>query len=56
VTSVLASSALITWLLQLVAGTTVVNGNTIGLVLVGAGAMLVLVGARGRATWSELRA
>ena len=56
VTSVLASSALITWLLQLVAGTTVVSGNTIGLVLVVAGAMLVLVGARGRATWSELRA
>jgi drug/metabolite transporter (DMT)-like permease len=53
VTSVLASSALITWLLQLVAGTTVVSGNTIGLVLMGAGATLVLVGARGRATWSE---
>jgi drug/metabolite transporter (DMT)-like permease len=52
VTSVLVSSALITWLLQLAAGTTVVSGNTIGLVLIGAGATLVLVGARGRAAWS----
>jgi drug/metabolite transporter (DMT)-like permease len=53
VTSVLASSALITWLLQLVAGTTSVSGDAIGLVLIGAGAMLVLVEARGRASWSE---
>jgi drug/metabolite transporter (DMT)-like permease len=52
VTSVLVSSALVTWMLQLVAGTTVVSGNTIGLVLIGAGAALVLVGARGRSTWS----
>jgi uncharacterized membrane protein len=53
VTSVLASSALITWLLQLVAGTTSVSGDAIGLVLIGAGAMLVLVEARRRASWSE---
>lgn len=53
VTSVLALSALITWLLQLVAGTTSVSGDAIGLVLIGAGAMLVLVEARGRASWSE---
>ena len=53
VTSVLVSSALITWLLQLAAGTTVVSGNTIGLVLIGAGATLVLVGARGRSAWTK---
>jgi drug/metabolite transporter (DMT)-like permease len=53
VTSVLASSALITWLLQLVAGTTSVSGDAIGLVLIGAGATLVLINARGRASWSE---
>lgn len=53
VTSVLASSALITWLLQLVAGTTSVSGDAIGLVLIGAGATLVLIEARGRASWSE---
>ncbi len=53
VTSVLASSALITWFLQLVAGTTSVSGNTIGLVLIGVGAALVLVEARGRASWIE---
>jgi drug/metabolite transporter (DMT)-like permease len=53
VTSVLAGSALITWLLQLAAGTTSVNGNTIGLVLIGAGAVLVLVSARRRTWWSE---
>ena len=53
VTSVLASSALITWLLQLVAGTTSVSGDAIGLVLIGAGATLVLIEARGRAPWSE---
>jgi drug/metabolite transporter (DMT)-like permease len=52
VTSVLVSSALVTWMLQLVAGTTVVSGNTIGLVLIGAGTALVLVGARGRSMWS----
>ncbi len=43
VTSVLASSALITWLLQLLAGSTAISGNTLGLVLIGAGAALVLV-------------
>ena len=53
VTSVLASSALVTWLLQLLAGTTRVSGDAIGLVLIGAGATLVLVEARGRASWSE---
>jgi hypothetical protein len=36
-----------------VAGTTSVSGDAIGLVLIGAGAMLVLVEARGRASWSE---
>ncbi len=51
VTSVLASSALITWLLQLVAGTTTVSGNAIGLVLIGAGAALVLVEAYRRSSW-----
>jgi drug/metabolite transporter (DMT)-like permease len=50
VTSVLASSALITWLLQLLAGSTTVNGDAIGLVLIGAGATLVLVEADGRSS------
>jgi drug/metabolite transporter (DMT)-like permease len=53
VTSVLASSALVTWLLQLVVGTTSVSRDAIGLVLIGAGATLVLIEARGRASWSE---
>jgi drug/metabolite transporter (DMT)-like permease len=53
VTSVLASSALITWLLQLVAGTTSVSAGAAGLVLIGAGATLVLVQARGRVPWPE---
>ncbi len=53
VTSVLASSALVTWLLQLVVGTTSVSRDAIGLALIGAGATLVLVEARGRASWSE---
>jgi drug/metabolite transporter (DMT)-like permease len=53
VTSVLASSALITWLLQLVAGTASVSGDAIGLALIGAGATLVLVEARGRTSWFE---
>lgn len=48
VTSILASSALLTWLLQVLAGTTVVSRDAIGLVLIGAGATLVLVEARGR--------
>jgi drug/metabolite transporter (DMT)-like permease len=52
VTSVLASAALITWLLQLVAGTTSVSAHTSGLVLIAAGATLVLVSA-GRRTRSE---
>jgi len=52
VTSVLASAALVTWLLQLVAGTTSVSTNTGGFVLIAAGAALVLVSA-GRRTWSE---
>jgi drug/metabolite transporter (DMT)-like permease len=51
VTSVLALSALITWLLQLLAGTTTLSGDAIGLVLIGAGAMLVLVEVYGRSTW-----
>lgn len=53
VTSVLASSALITWLLQLLAGTASPSGDTVGLVLIGAGAVLVLVGARGRSSWAR---
>ena len=51
VTSVLASSALLTWLLQVLAGTTMVSGDAIGLMLIGAGATLVLVEARDRASW-----
>jgi drug/metabolite transporter (DMT)-like permease len=53
VTSVLASSALVTWLLQLVVGTTSVSRDAIGLALIGAGATLVLVQARGRVSWSQ---
>jgi drug/metabolite transporter (DMT)-like permease len=53
VTSVLASSALVTWLLQLVVGTTSVSRDAIGLALIGAGAALVLVQARGRVSWSQ---
>jgi drug/metabolite transporter (DMT)-like permease len=53
VTAVLASAALVTWLLQLVAGTTTVSGDTIGLVLIGVGATLVLWRARHGAPWSE---
>jgi uncharacterized membrane protein len=51
VTSILASSALLTWLLQVLAGTTMVSRDAIGLVLIGAGATLVLVEARGRPSW-----
>jgi uncharacterized membrane protein len=51
VTSVLASSALITWLLQVLAGTTSPSVDAIGLILIGAGAVVVLVGARGRSSW-----
>ena len=53
VTAVLASAALVTWLLQLVAGTTTVSGDTIGLVLIAVGATLVLWRARHGAPWSE---
>jgi drug/metabolite transporter (DMT)-like permease len=51
VTSVLASSALITWLLQLLAGTTSPSVDAIGLILIGAGVVVVFVGARGRSSW-----
>ncbi len=51
VTSVLASSVVVTWLLQLAAGTTSVSGDAIGLVLIGAGAALVLVQAYRRSSW-----
>ncbi len=50
VTSVLASAALLTWLLQLVAATTSVSADSSGLVLVAGGAALVLVGARRHAS------
>ncbi len=48
VTSVLVASALITWLLQLVAGTVTPVTSSIGLVLIGVGASLVIwAGATG---------
>jgi drug/metabolite transporter (DMT)-like permease len=53
VASILASSALITWLLQLVAGTATLSEGAIGLVLIGAGAALVLVEAYGRSSWRQ---
>jgi drug/metabolite transporter (DMT)-like permease len=45
VTSVLASSALITWLLQLTAGTATFGISSLGLALIALGAGLVAVGA-----------
>jgi uncharacterized membrane protein len=42
VTSVLVASAVVTWLLQLVAGSVTPVTSTIGLVLIGAGAGLVI--------------
>ncbi len=51
VTSVLAASALLTWLLQVIAGTSVVSVSASGLLLVGAGAALVLVAARRPSGW-----
>ncbi len=51
VTAVLASSVIVTWLLQLVAGTTSLSGDTLGLVLIGAGATLVLVQSYRRSWW-----
>lgn len=42
VTSVLVASALITWLLQLLAGTVTPVTSSIGLVLIGVGAGLVI--------------
>jgi drug/metabolite transporter (DMT)-like permease len=41
VTSVLVASALVTWLLQLAAGTTTLARNSLGLVLIALGALLV---------------
>lgn len=51
VTSILASSALVTWLLQLLAGTATVSGDAVGLLLIGAGATLVLVESYRRSSW-----
>ncbi len=48
VTSVLASSAVITWLLQLLAGSAAVSGDAVGLVLIGAGAAMVLIETHAR--------
>lgn len=42
VTSVLVASALITWLLELVAGTATAAGSSLGLVLIALGALLVV--------------
>jgi len=42
VTSVLVASAVVTWLLQLVAGTAATTTATVGLVLIAAGAGLVI--------------
>ncbi|MGA7834697.1 MAG: DMT family transporter [Acidimicrobiales bacterium] len=55
VTSVLAASALLTWLLQVIAGTSVANPAASGLLLVGAGAGLVLVAASRPSAWRRLR-
>jgi len=48
VTSVLVASALITWLLELVAGTATAAGSSLGLVLIALGALLVV----GRASFA----
>ncbi len=48
VTSVLAASALVTWLLELAAGSVTPATPALGLVLVAMGAALVIVGASGR--------
>lgn len=50
VTSVLVASALITWLLQLVAGTATPAPASLGLVLIAAGALLVALSATRRST------
>lgn len=55
VTSVLAASALLTWLLQLLWGTQTVSADAAGLVLVGAGALTIVLEARRHATWDTVR-
>jgi uncharacterized membrane protein len=42
VTSVLVASVLITWLLQLIAGTATAGASSLGLVLIAVGALLVV--------------
>ena len=54
VTSVLVASAAVTWLLQLVAGTVTPVTSTIGLVLIAAGAGLVIWAGVTRA-WQPAR-
>jgi drug/metabolite transporter (DMT)-like permease len=54
VTSVLVASALITWLLQLAAGTITLARNSLGLVLIALGALLVSRAMMRRAPRSEL--
>jgi uncharacterized membrane protein len=57
VSSVLVASALVTWLLQLLAGTVTPAPASLGLLLIGVGAFLVLWGATRRfARQSSLRA
>jgi len=54
VTSVLVASAVITWLLQLLAGTAATTTATVGLLLIGAGAGLVIWAGAARA-WRDSR-
>lgn len=55
VTSVLAASALLTWLLQLAWGTQTVSADAAGLVLVAAGALIIVFESRRDATWNSIR-